>query len=98
MERSGRRSRRLVPGERACVLAGYRVQRAGRVASALKLLQCLAAHRRVDMQIRNTDDCTHLLEHEEDRAVVDQAAPVAAPNQVALDFAQTGTLEFPFEV
>jgi hypothetical protein len=50
----------------------------GRVARALEaFFERLAAHRGVDVQVRDADHRAQLLEHEEDRAVVDQPAPVA---------------------
>ena len=84
------RLRVLVPRERAGVLAGHRVERTWRVARLLELLERLAAHGRVDVQVRHADHCAELFQHEEDHAVVDHAAPVAAAHQVALLVGQSG--------
>src|SRR5262245_31993606 len=56
--------------------AGHRIQRGGRIAGLLKVLERLPAHGSVDMQVGNADDGAELLEHEEARPVVNHSAPV----------------------
>src|ERR1700722_9131410 len=55
------------------------------VARLLKRFQRLAAHRRVDVQVRDADDRAELLEHKETGAVVDERSPVPAFNHGAFD-------------
>src|SRR5690606_18269659 len=72
-----------VPILLAGVAAGDRVQHL-RVARLLEILERLAAHMRVDVQVRRADHRAELLEHEEDHAVLDHCAPITAPHHVAL--------------
>src|SRR5689334_20775267 len=83
---------RRVPPQVAGAFACHRVQRAGRIAGALERFERLAAHRRIDVEIRHAADGAELLEHEKDDAVVDQAAPVAPADQVLFFLAQSGRL------
>src|SRR5260370_2817916 len=74
------------PGSRArlaSLLSGYRVDDLS-VAGLQEVLQRLTAHRRVNVQVGDAGDGGELLQHEEDRAVVDQAPPVAAADEVTL--------------
>src|SRR5262245_10172506 len=81
--------RRLpVPAERRSLLAGDGIQRAGRVTRLLERLERLPAHRSVDVEVQYADDCAELFEHEENRAVMHERAPVAATDEIALLFAQ----------
>ncbi len=50
------------------------------------------------MQVGDAGDSGHLLQHEEDRAVLHQGSPVAPPDHVALLLAQAGFLERGFGV
>src|SRR4051794_40680267 len=43
----------------------------GGVPGLLELVQALAAHGRIDVEVGDADDRSHLLEHEEDRPVLD---------------------------
>src|ERR1700761_3969671 len=76
----------LVPRKALTTLAGYRIKRTGRVAGLLEFFECFATHGGVDVQIRHACDGAKLLQHEEDDAVVEQSAPVASADQVALLF------------
>lgn len=73
--------------------SGHRIQRTRRIARSLELLQGLPAHRRIDVQVRHTDDRTQFLEHEEADAVVNHPAPVEAVDEVALFGRQPGLVE-----
>ena len=75
--------RRVVERDALRIGAGDRVQRAGRVARLLEVLERLAPHRGIDVQVGDPDHGAELLQHEEARAVVDQRAPVATPDHVA---------------
>src|ERR1700722_16810691 len=55
-----------------------------RIASLLEILQGLAAHGGVDMQIGGAQDRPEFLEQEEDHSVVDEGTPVALAQHVAL--------------
>src|SRR6478735_2781838 len=73
-----------VPAEIGRAFACDRVQRARCVARTLESFERFPAHRRVDVQVRYTRHRAELLQHEEDDAVMHQAAPVAPTDQVAL--------------
>src|SRR5438477_3456776 len=88
----------LVPVEIAGPFARYRVQRARSIAGALKGLERFATHGGIDVEVRHGGNGAKLLEHEEDGAVVHQAAPVASPNQVSLFFGQPSSLETCFRI
>src|SRR5690606_13587046 len=88
---------RPIPVLLALVGACHRVEHLG-VPGLLELLERLAAHRRVDVQVRRADDGTELLEHEEEHAVMDHRAPVAAAHHVALRFREARLLERPLRI
>src|SRR6476469_6076011 len=92
------RVRLRVPAEVSGAFARYRIQRAWRIARALERLERFAAHRGIDVQVRHAADRPELLQHEEDDAVVHQAAPVAPADQVALFLGQPGGGETPLRI
>src|SRR5665213_4387487 len=54
------------------------------VAGLLELVQRLAAHSGIDVQVGDAGHRRQLLQHEEDRAILHHGAPVAAADHVAL--------------
>ena len=50
------------------------------------------------MEVRGADDGTELLQHEEDRAVLDEPAPVAPPDEILLLVGQSGRSKFGFRI
>src|SRR5439155_15357298 len=106
-ERCGRSSRSsavacgarlLVPAKVAGAFACDRVQRTRSVAGALKGFEGFTTHRGVNVEVRHAANGAKLLQHEEDDAVVHQAAPVAATNQVSFFFGQPRRLETCFRI
>src|SRR6185503_2112435 len=63
------------------------------VACPLEFLERLSTHVRIDVQIRHADHGGQLFEHEEDRAILHERAPVAAADHVALLLRQVPRLE-----
>src|SRR6185312_2326724 len=68
--------------------AGTRRVQNLRVAALLELFERFAAHRGVDVQVRDADHRAQLFQHEEADAVMDHLLPRTAPNHVALVLAQ----------
>ncbi len=62
----------------------------GGVAGLLELGHRLSAHGCVDVDVADADDGSEFLQHEEDDAVVDHAAPVAVADQRLLFFREAG--------
>src|SRR5689334_17781989 len=87
------RAGRLVPAEIAGVFARDGVERAGCIAGALEGFERFASHRGVDVEVRYARHGAELLEHEEDDAVMHEAAPVASSNQVAFFAAEPRRFE-----
>src|SRR5438034_11696211 len=54
------------------------------VAGCLELFKCLSAHGGVYMQIRHADHSRQLFEYEENRAIVNEFAPVQSSHQISL--------------
>ena len=69
-----------------------------RIPRLLEVLERLTAHRGVDVQVADADDGAELFEHEEDDAVVDHGAPVAAADEILFFFGQSGFLEGRFRI
>src|SRR5450830_855313 len=82
-----------VPAQGLAVLAGHRVQGAGGIARLLEVFERLAPHGGIDVQVGHPDHRAQFLQHEEDHAVMDQAAPVALAHQGAFLVAQAGLLK-----
>jgi hypothetical protein len=95
LDRSEKGSRSGVPGWPSALRVAPRdgIQRSGSVPRLSELIERLAAHGGVDVQVRGANDGPELLEHEEADTVVDYAAPVQRANQVAFLERETGFIE-----